>query len=144
MDTDKLAFAQLELPEVIECACAAISYVVFLLQQQYKMLVLLKPWVSHAQSGFLPLFWVSLSCCRTFFKLCFFLSFYLIFFFFSFFLSQHMFRKCQNKILYNGRRFHGIFLSRHFISLSPIYSLIIFYELALSLVICPFPVILFS
>jgi hypothetical protein len=41
--------------------------------------------------------------------------FHLILIFLSHFFSLHMFSKQQHKILYNSRRFHGIFLSRHII-----------------------------
>jgi hypothetical protein len=74
------------------------------------------------------------------------LSFFHIFHIFSLFSS--VFSKFS--ILFHiSTYFFSIFssylpLPRHFIFIIVSYNLIIFYELALSLVICPFPAILFS
>jgi hypothetical protein len=75
--------------------------------------------------------------CAVFFS--FFFSFHLSFFFLKTCLVSNNTTFCTMVVASTGFSFPAILFS-----LSASYNLIIFYELALSLVICPFPAILFS
>jgi hypothetical protein len=131
MGTDKTIFAVVVLPEVIACACADFHRVFFTIVVVQNVGTLdQRSLGALSQTDFSPFFGFPALFSRTFFN---------FFFFHSTCLTNNKTKFCTMVVASTGFSFSAILFS-----LSASYNLIIFYELAHSLVICPFAAILFS